>query len=338
MTKTSTLIRCIYCLESKPKADFNREHVIPEALGKFKNNFVLHETVCRDCNRYFGDCLERILNRDTAEGVYRYKFGIKPKTAPKHQRISFQIGEGEELAGMHVRPMSESRDDISLEPVAQVGFLNKEMGKYVYFKANEIPEKETLIEMGLDVREFQMVLSNQTDLPALLEALGKKGLETEIRGDFEWPDSVKKGSRVEIVADLKIDRPIFRAICKIGFNYLAAVLGKEFVLRDDFDGIRNYVRYDNGDTECYFATDPRPILYEENRFGGQITEGHLIIAEWQGMRLVAKIRFFNLFTYVVTFCRHYSSIWFPFASGHHFGVDKKTITELGKASKRLMPN
>jgi hypothetical protein len=34
------------------------------------------------------------------------------------------------LAGMHVRPISESRDDISLEPVAQVGFLNKETGKY----------------------------------------------------------------------------------------------------------------------------------------------------------------------------------------------------------------
>ena len=70
--------------------------------------------------------------------------------------------------------MSESRDDISLEPVAQVGFLNKETGKYVYFKANEIPEKKRLIEMGLDVSEFQMVLSNQTDLPALLEALGRK--------------------------------------------------------------------------------------------------------------------------------------------------------------------
>ena len=102
--------------------------------------------------------------------------------------------------------------------------------------------------------------------------------------------------------------------------------------------MRNHVRYDNGDTELYFAPDPRPILYEENRFGGPITEGHLIIAKWQGMRLVAKIRVFNLFTYVVTFCRYYSGIWFPFASGHHFDVEKKTISKLGKASKRLMPS
>ena len=61
------------------------------------------------------------------------------------------------MAGMHVRPISESRDDISLEPVAQVGFLNKETGKYVYFKANEIPEKNSLIEMGLDISEFQIL-------------------------------------------------------------------------------------------------------------------------------------------------------------------------------------
>jgi hypothetical protein len=325
-------------LDSKPQTDFNREHVIPEALGKSKNNLVLHKTVCRNCNKYFGDCLEVILNRDTAEGVYRYKFGIKPKNAPKHRRVNFQIAEGEELAGMHVRPISESRDDISLEPVAQVGFLNKETGRYVYFKVNEIPEKNSLIEMGLDISEFQMLSPKAEDLPILLETLEKKGLRTEVKGYLEWPDSVKRSSQVAILGDLRIDSPIFRAICKIGFNYLAAVLGREFVLRDDFNGIRNYIRYDNGDTRHYFSTDPRPILYEENRSGVPITEGHIIIAEWQGIRLVAKIRVFNLFTYVVTFCPYYSGIWFPFASGHHFDVHEKTISKLGKASKRLMPN
>jgi len=34
--------RCIWCLETKPESAFNREHVIPEAFGKFENNLVLN--------------------------------------------------------------------------------------------------------------------------------------------------------------------------------------------------------------------------------------------------------------------------------------------------------
>lgn|SRR3989338_4761748 len=338
MASTQRRIKCIYCLNVKPKLDFNREHVIPEALGKFQNNLVLHETVCSDCNKYFGDNLEIILNRDTAEGVYRYKFGIKPKEEPTHRRISFRIAERGELEGVHVRPIPETRGgNVSIEPLPQVGFLKKETGKYVYFKSDEIPEKRTLIDMGFDLKEIQMLVPHDRELPALLKRLEEKGLKTEMKGELEWPESVKTGSKVAILGDLRIDRPIFRAICKIAFNYLALVLGREFVLRDEFDGIRNYIRHNNGDTKRFFSTDPRPILYEEARLGVSVTQGHIIVAEWQGIRLVGMLRLFNMFTYVITYCRHYSGIWFPFASGHHFDPESKMVTELGKASKRLIP-
>lgn len=190
--------------------------------------------------------------------------------------------------------------------------------------------------MGFDLNEIQMLVPHDRELPALHKRLEDKGLKTEVKGELEWPESVKTGSRVAILGDLKIDRPIFRALCKIGFNYLAFVLGKEFVLHDDFNDIRNYIRYNNGDTKRFFSTDPRPILYEEVRLGVPVTTGHIIVAEWQGIRLVGMLRLFNLFTYVITYCRHYSGIWFPFASGHHFDPEKRMATELGKASKRLL--
>ena len=332
----SSCFKCIYCSQVKPRTDFNREHVIPEALGRFQNNLVLRGTVCSDCNKYFGDNLELLLSRDTAEGVYRYKFDIKPKTDPRHRRVSFRIAEGEELAGMHVRPMPETRGgNISHEPLPQVGFRKKETGKYVYFKADEIPEKAVLIDMGFEVQEIHMFVPNDRELPGLLRNLEAKGLKTEVKGELEWPESVKTGSRVAILGDLKIDRPIFRALCKIAFNYLAFVLGKEFVLREDFDDIRNYIRYSKGDTERFFSTDPRPILYEEVRLGVPVTNGHIVVAQRQGIRLVGMLRLFNLFTYVITYCRHYSGIWFPFASGHHFDPEKRMASELTKARKRL---
>src|SRR4030066_177798 len=72
MTKS---IICIYCKESKLKEKelWNREHVIPEAFGKFKNNFVLHYTVCKECNQKFGDEIDLILSRESYEGkILRY--------------------------------------------------------------------------------------------------------------------------------------------------------------------------------------------------------------------------------------------------------------------------
>lgn len=336
MNTSKTSHKCIYCLTVKTKTHFNREHVIPEALGKFRKNLVLHETVCCECNKYFGDNLEIILNRDTAEGIYRYKFGIKPRIGQKHRRISFRIAEGEELEGMYVKPLAETQGgDITHEPVSQVGFFKTKANKYVYFKPDGIPEKTELIKMGFDLTKIQLLAPNDNQLSSLLQRLEEKGLKIEVKGDLEWPESVKAGSRVAILGDLKIDRPIFRAICKIGFNYLAAVLGRELVLREDFDAIRQYIRYDNGETKRFFSTDPRPILYEEARWGVPVTKGHLIVIEWQHSRLVGMIRLFNMFTYVVTYCQHYSGIWFPFGSGHHFDPEQKVVIPLLKASKRF---
>jgi hypothetical protein len=67
---------CIYCGESKALAEFNREHVVPESFGLFGGDtFVLH-TVCRECNQFFGDTLDRCLARDSPEGLERYSVGV----------------------------------------------------------------------------------------------------------------------------------------------------------------------------------------------------------------------------------------------------------------------
>src|SRR5690349_17003409 len=73
MTRTRT---CIYCLEDKTDERFDREHVIPQAFGVFQNNLVL-ESVCIECNTYFGRELDLKLARDAPEAHLRVKHGLK---------------------------------------------------------------------------------------------------------------------------------------------------------------------------------------------------------------------------------------------------------------------
>jgi hypothetical protein len=54
-----TQYKCVYCLKEKPKTEFNTEHVIPKAFGRYENSLTLHEyQVCQECNSVFSKELE----------------------------------------------------------------------------------------------------------------------------------------------------------------------------------------------------------------------------------------------------------------------------------------
>ncbi|MCH9012826.1 MAG: hypothetical protein IIA68_07190 [Proteobacteria bacterium] len=65
--------KCIYCLRDLDASDFRTEHVIPQAFGTFENNLTLNESVCGECNQYFGDNLELIFARDSFEAYDRVR-------------------------------------------------------------------------------------------------------------------------------------------------------------------------------------------------------------------------------------------------------------------------
>lgn len=59
--ETEDFMKCIYCLEDKQSNYFkNREHVLPESFGSFKNNFTLKNMVCDVCNVFLGIILRYI--------------------------------------------------------------------------------------------------------------------------------------------------------------------------------------------------------------------------------------------------------------------------------------
>lgn len=338
-------IKCIYCLKDKSSSQYQkREHVIPQCYGKFTpNNPILYKTVCDECNQYFGEKIELYLGRDTIEGVMRYKYGIKPGKLPKrYTRLKFKIHEEGELKGMIVTPKpSGEHDEIDLETVMQAGFFNKDKQEYDYFEPQDIPTEKELKERGYELEKkiIDLITNNDEDMNYLLKVLKEKGMDIKLGEEIEWPEDKKKRNQTLVKVARKIDRIICRGISKIAFNYLTYVMREDLVLREDFNGIRNFIRYDEGNSNEYFSVNELPILYEDGilrKYNMKVTKGHIIIVKWRGMNLISKIRIFNMETYLIELCRNFSGVWRQINYGHHFDINSKEVSKLIIASSRLM--
>jgi hypothetical protein len=69
---------CIYCRAQSAGA-FPKEHVVPKAFGRFRENLTL-DCVCGACNDFFNKELELFLTRDSAEAMLRVRYGLKTKS------------------------------------------------------------------------------------------------------------------------------------------------------------------------------------------------------------------------------------------------------------------
>lgn len=339
-------IKCIYCLKEKPPEKYKkREHVMPQCYGTFSpDNLILYQTVCDECNQYFGEEIELYLGRDTMEGVERYRYGIKPRKLPeRHARLKFKISEGE-LKGMIIMPgYSASLGEKIMVPLMQVGFFEKKKKEYDYFEPQDIPTARELKKQGYDLenKKICLIAKNREDMTCLSRVLKEKGMDIRPLMEIEWPKSVKDKKSLLAVGTINIDRVIFRGLSKIGFNYLAYVLGKEFALLEDFNGIRNFIRYDKGNSDDFFAANAPPILYFDRilkKYNMKVTNGHLIIVEWRGMDLICRASIFNMNTYSIKLCKNFKGIlWRPIRYGHHFDVDSKEISNLIAGNSQLIP-
>lgn len=269
----------------------------------------------------------------------RYRYGIKPRQSPqKHKRLKFKIAEGE-LKGMIVLPQySGLPGESDIEPVLQVGFFNKDKQQYDYFEPEDILTKDELINKGYELKEkrIPLIAKNDKEINVLLKILKEKGIETKPGEDIKWPEAVQKRNLVLIEGSIRIDRAIYRGFAKIAFNYLAYVAGKDFALLDDFDGIRNFIRYDMGDSNDYFGVNEPPILYHERIFNIKETSGHIIIIGWHDMNIISKVSIFNISTYQVKLCNNFNGVWRPLKSGHHFDVNSKEVDKLVAISRQLV--
>jgi len=335
-------MQCVYCLRTKSENDYQkREHVIPQCFGKFSpDNLILYETVCDDCNQYFGEKIELYFGRDSFEGIERLKHGIKPQKPLKHpRRVKSKIYEGE-WKGVIVRERYQDQSKgIGLEKVIQAGFYNKYTHGYDYFEPNDIPSAEELQKYGYDIKNktVWLIAEEGNELTSLITLLKKKGIKVSSSDKLIKKDRI--GERFKIQTELTIDRIILRGLSKIAFNYLCYIAGKEFLLNNDFNEIRQFIRYGEGKSERFVKVNVPPILYDDQQFEKfriKVTEGHLIIAGWKSLNLFSKVSLFNSNTFLIKLCQSFSGIWRPIKSGHHFDVNSKKVSRLGSISKKIM--
>ncbi len=331
-------MKCIYCKNDKVEEDFtHKEHVIPQAFGRFKNNFTLH-SVCDKCNQYFGDNLEIVFNRDSIDAVNRYKYGTKSLDKLdqiKYKNILLIYPEPGKYYGVKFVFYNEN-SKIVLDIPAQCGIKEKN-GYYKYFTLNElrILGLKSLEEFEKEGKIF--IISKEDNEYKEIEAeLNRLGIEHIKKEEFENLNLVEELDG-ETELHYKINDIILRTISKIGFNYLAFCIGAEFVLTEHFDEIRKYIRYGNENGRPEFKIDNGPILINENN-NNMRKLGHIIVLEWgrEGLDINVKISLYNNFTYTVRLVKNYKGLIFDLRNGHIFNILDKKIYKLSHFSKKLM--
>jgi len=322
---------CWYCREAKAIEAFNREHVLPESFGKFRDNFVLHHRVCKVCNSTFSKEIEPALANDSMEGIQRFRSRVaerkdRPRVLPNKRIEVLHRGEGArgnaflrfDEAATDGRPVVRARP--------QLGFAHSEAGPFRWYLLHELPSREELRAQGYLGDELFIQTAGMSQEQANTE-IEKLGYVAGVLQEFEpAPD----GDTVPIFVTGTIDLTLKRAITKIAFNYM--ICHYPYISSmDQFDPIRRYVL--KGEDPGY---DPVELSQEQFIRGydeDQQPIAHALTVMWQpGSRIVlAQVSLFMWVQYRVTLTRQ------PFLiapvcvdKGHLFDPHNKRILEVSR--------
>src|SRR5205823_6819709 len=106
--------------------------------------------VCAECNQYFGDHIDRLLARDSAEAVLRLHYGIKDASGLSrmfNERVRVRMpDDGSRWGGVVLKfvapPAGQQAPFVELV-VPQVGFERRD-GRWDYFPEEQLPPAREL--------------------------------------------------------------------------------------------------------------------------------------------------------------------------------------------------
>lgn len=284
--------KCIYCGEEKKSSEFNREHVLPGAFGKFKNNYVLHNVVCKDCNQEFGESIEWVLSYDTFEGHLRYNYEIKKRIkAQRTNNLEIRIDEGE-LKGC---PAEINEENEVVPQKGCIGIYDNEKGQYSFFYLDNIFVRDKLPCKYFNAENKVYFLFDFND-DETKNRLVQLGYNLDFKNDSI---PIKFDGSVDVHFRRILDSDIGRAVSKIAFNYLAYKYGTEYVNLECFNPIRDFIKYDKGDVNDYVSLQDEPLLQIEKERSQRVL-GHLIGLEWlQDGKVIAYVSLFSTIVFKI---------------------------------------
>jgi hypothetical protein len=323
---------CIYCLERKPDEAFDREHVIPQAFGKFERNLVL-DCVCKACNQYFANTIDLKFARDSIEGFDRFESGMKPasefKSLGPNSTTIVKFAEGAIQGATGYTVANPDGPGLKVMAFPQVGF-EQPPKPMRWFRVDEVPEKARLTEFGFDRGETNIhVREMSTD--AATELLEAKGYV--LLGGFVTTEPPADTDTIETERVGIIGRPEKRAATKIAINYVASVAGPALVRTAAFDDVRNFARHDVSESRVHVSENPWMI----HKSGGAAARGHYLAAQTQPSgRIVVQVSLFLRIRYVVHLMAiNLATGTVVLQQGHFFDIDNYTVTQV--APPPLMP-
>lgn len=317
---------CIYCLKQKPLAQFNREHVVPEAFGHFKDNLVLDHEVCADCNSYFGQTLDYVLARGSLQGILRYLRGVKPLIGVRkaiQSRVKIHMVSNDPPDEVEFVQTDEG-DGVRITPGLK--YWNRGNSQRQFISLYELESAESGLLDDLDRNQLVVLMyANQEEKERIRNALRRMGLGIDI--DTEVFQEIKPGEQIPIAFDVIEDETTRRGIAKIAVNYLAKIHGATFVLNQGFNGIRKYIRCGKQSDKTFIHKVKNLPLYqgreEARRRGGHQLQIDLAPT---GTEVIGGITLFQLLSYHISFGSYQGAVLLPkLASVHYFDVLNKEV-------------
>jgi hypothetical protein len=334
----SEICKCIYCLTENTKLSFNKEHVLHKSFGKFQKALSLTREVCKNCNAYFGDNIDRVLGRDSFEAILRLRYGIKPSKEYSdipYNRLTITVPEGNgDWTGVKVVYLPPS-----VHMLPQLGFPRKGTGDYIYFT---LPEVEKGIQVdNFDVKngsKVKIIANAKDEYEKLISFLRKSNIPMGTEREFS-PVKLDDG-KLNVKVEFIIDTILARGIAKIGFNYMAKMCGSTFACKDDFNRIRQFIRYEKlppGELRETIEPSRQPLLanddFNRRRFG------HILLVEWDITRrhVLARVSLFNSIAWTIILARDVSGIFREIKSCHFYDIQHRVVKQWQVFSRELVP-
>lgn len=333
--------RCIYCLRGCAEDAFDREHVIPRQLGGFRSNPTLTESVCTDCNRYFGQSLELAFGRDSIEAVYRLKYGQKRPEEFRgfdNERLAFRIPANLPAGGVILFPAaSPDGKNIVMNLPPQQGVQLQGEAEWHYYTEEELTGPGApATTQGAKLRLLAADEHGLQRIRAVVLSRFPKFREEGIL-DLPRPQLLDGQALVEIKST--VDRLLARSVAKISFNHMAYHAGYDFALNSSFDAVRSFIRFDEGpdDWQRFVRFISKPLLAEETD-QLMVTRGHIVIVGWKNLdTLAVTFSQYNAIAYEVTIADPFKELWQPLKIGHVFDWEHHEIVPLTANDRIILP-
>ncbi|HHT7061247.1 TPA: hypothetical protein ACTZ5S_003645 [Bacillus cereus] len=317
--------QCIYLKGTEPKLTFkSQEHIFPAGIGGIQK--LPQEYVSHNANNAFS-ALELGFMRNSLIMLPRQFYGpgkrgnLSPKNATKSKvslmeevsnptSIAFgylSLGKPYRIAQVKINVSNgecqlmfdQSSGEASEKITTFTSQLGKFDNKYSLYEDERFTEDEFVL--GIHDNKWYLGLSN-TGLITKIQGYIKRLLK---QAPFNNQTPQYRQSQTRVDQTIQMDEDYFRVCAKIVFNYLAFVKGQNFVLREEFDPIRNWIV--NGGEEL-FAT----LLEKKTNSKGILDpvpfpkKAHKLMILQEGAQLIAYISFYgHSFETIVYLCDNF---------------------------------